>query len=113
MPSARRYQDLKAWQHAAQLRDGVLTITARSPLSNDRRICDQLRRAAQSACANLAEGFGRYGPREFAHFVGIARSSLDEVQEHLLLMRYLMSPAAMRNAGLRVRNQKNQNPTQS
>jgi four helix bundle protein len=142
MASARRYQDLKAWQHAAQLREGVMAITARSPLSNDRHICDQLRRAAQSACANLAEGFGRYGPREFAHFVGIARSSLDEVQEHLRycelagqisgeeaqrlillaregaatctgLMRYLKSPAALQNAGLRVRNQKNQDPTQS
>ncbi len=130
--SARKYQDLKAWQHADRLRAEVLAITEHAPLSTDRGICGQLRRAAQSACANLAEGFGRYGPKEFAHFVGIARSSLDEVQEHLRyaelagllpapeaarlvalasegaatctgLMRYLKSQAAQENAGLRVK----------
>lgn len=129
---AREYQDLKAWQHADRLRSEVLAVTSRPPLSGDKRICDQLRRAAQSACANLAEGFGRYGPKEFAHFTGIARSSLDEVQEHLRycelsgllaaidarrltliasegaatctgLMRYLKTQAAQENAGVRAK----------
>lgn len=128
--SARKYQDLRAWQHAERLRVEVFAVTATQPLLRDPRICDQLRRAAQSACANLAEGFGRYGPREFAHFVGIARSSLDEVQEHLRycqlaalipeadaarlaaiagegaatctgLMRYLKTQTARDNAGVR------------
>ena len=43
----------------------------------------QLRRAAQSACANVAEGFGRYKPKDFARFVRTARGSLEETKTHL------------------------------
>jgi four helix bundle protein len=43
----------------------------------------QLREAAHSSCANIAEGFGRYRPREFARFLEIASGSMKEVVEHL------------------------------
>jgi four helix bundle protein len=43
----------------------------------------QIRDAADSACRNVAEGFGRYGHREFARFVSISISSLDEVKDCL------------------------------
>jgi four helix bundle protein len=49
----------------------------------DRKLCDQIRESARSAPCNLAEGFGRFKPREFAHFARIARASLVETLNHL------------------------------
>lgn len=40
-------------------------------------------RAGESACANIAEGFCRFYPKEFARFLRIARGSLAETAEHL------------------------------
>jgi four helix bundle protein len=42
-----------------------------------------MRSASRSPCRNLAEGFGRYFPKEFAPYVRIARGSLSEMGEHL------------------------------
>jgi four helix bundle protein len=51
------------------------------------KIPDRLARpdskSARSAPSNIAEGFGRFRPREFAHFVRIARASLLETLNHL------------------------------
>jgi four helix bundle protein len=49
----------------------------------DRKFSDQLRDAVRSPPRNIAEGFGRYNPAEFAQFVDVAISSLDEVDTHL------------------------------
>jgi four helix bundle protein len=44
---------------------------------------DQIRRSSSSPPANIAEGFGRFKPREFAHFTRIARASLLETRNHI------------------------------
>jgi len=51
--------------------------------------------AADSACANIAEGFGRYYPKEFARFVRISKGSLAEVKDRLrsAVLRRLMTEA--------------------
>ena len=46
-------------------------------------LASQLLRAAGSSCANIAEGFSRYHPKEFARFLRMANGSLSEVIEHL------------------------------
>jgi len=43
----------------------------------------QLRKAANSACSNGGEGFSRYRPREFSHFLNVAKASLTEIIEHM------------------------------
>ena len=48
------------------------------------RYCDQLSDSARSGPANIAEGFGRHGNREFARFVRIAKGSEAEVLNHLI-----------------------------
>jgi four helix bundle protein len=79
----RHFTELAAWQLAAELRDRIVALSASGPLSLDRDLCDQLRRAAASAPANIAEGFGRFEPRDFCRFLRIARASLFETQNHL------------------------------
>lgn len=81
---ARTFKDLLAWQAADALRRGVIAATAGGPAARDFRFVDQIRRAANSACANIAEGFGRYQHKEFAQFLSIAKGSLAEVQDHIV-----------------------------
>jgi four helix bundle protein len=80
---ARNFKELLAWQAADALRRGVIAATASGAGSRDFTFVDQIRRAANSACANIAEGFGRYQHKEFAQFLSIAKGSLAEVQDHL------------------------------
>ena len=49
----------------------------------------QLKRAASSVAANIAEGRGRGGNKEFCRFLYIARGSLEESKSHLLLAKEL------------------------
>ena len=49
----------------------------------------QIRRAAVSIPANIAEGYGRDGTASFVQFLRIAQGSLKELETHLLLVRRL------------------------
>lgn len=62
----------------------MIAATQEGAAARDFRFVDQIRRAANSACANIAEGFGRYQHKEFAQFLSIAKGSLLEVQDHLI-----------------------------
>jgi four helix bundle protein len=75
----RSHRDLEAWQLADQVRRAFIELTSRDRIKRDFEFCDQSNRAANSACRNLAEGFGRYQHPDFARFVNIAKSSLVEL----------------------------------
>ena len=79
----KRFEDLIAYQRAVELRDLVYDMTASPRLASDTRFRDQVRDSACSAPRNLAEGFSRFAPRDFARFVTIARGSIAETQNHL------------------------------
>jgi four helix bundle protein len=81
---AKQFQDLAAWQRCVELSDAVFRITARV---SERRFRDQIRGAAAAAPALIAEGFARYTPRDFAHYLRMARGELAEVQSHLVIGR--------------------------
>jgi len=85
---ARTYQELEAWLLADDLRRAVIAFLDRSPVNNDFRFCNNLRDAAGSACRNIAEGFARRRPRQFAPFMVIALGSLAEVSDQLLQARH-------------------------
>ena len=78
-----RYEDLAAWQLARELERKVFAFTATPAASKDFDYCRQIRKSRSSAPRNIAEGFGRYRPAEFARFVRIARGSLTETKDHL------------------------------
>jgi four helix bundle protein len=84
MAGVRRFEDLSVWQLARDLRDAIFTLTERGPVLQNPKFRDQIRRASSSPPANIAEGFGRFKPREFAQFMRIARASLLETRNHLL-----------------------------
>jgi four helix bundle protein len=75
-----RYQDFKAWQLARDLHRKVIAMTSTGPASRDFKFRDNLRDAADSAQRNFPEGFGRFAPGDFAHFLDHSRASLLEVK---------------------------------
>ena len=75
----------EAWRLSVKLHHEFSAILDRPPASLDRRFCEDARSALASPARNIAEGFGRYGHREFARFVNIARASQLETQTNLVL----------------------------
>ena len=73
-----------AWQLSEQLKERIVPCTERERVRRDAKYCDDIRRSCRSAPANIAEGFGYYGPRQNARYVTIARGSLTETINHLL-----------------------------
>ena len=83
MKGFRTHEEFDAWQLAHELRTRMRPILARPALRDDYDLCKQLRRATRSPCANIAEGFSRFNPPDFANFVRIAKASLSEFIEHM------------------------------
>ena len=81
----RGYRELVVWQRAMELVEIVYAAAATLPRSERFGLADQLRRAAVSVPANIAEGHARVHRKEFLHFLSIARSSCVEVETHLLI----------------------------
>ncbi len=71
------------WQLAVELRDGVLPLLRAERVKKDFRFCDQLADSVRSPARNIAEGYGRFNPAEISQFIGYARASLDETENHL------------------------------
>lgn len=74
------FKKLKAWEHARALAVVSKPLIERLPPVERSGLADQWRRAASSVVLNIAEGASRGGSKEFRRFLGIARSSLDEIE---------------------------------
>jgi four helix bundle protein len=85
----RDYEDLEVWQKAHSLTLRLYRTTEEFPRTELFGLTSQIRRAAGSIGANLAEGCGRWGDVELARFVQIAMGSASELQNHLRLARDL------------------------
>lgn len=79
------HRNLKAWQACRTLIADTYRATARFPASERFGLTAQLRRAAISSAANIAEGNGRTGLRETARGLSIALGSLAEVDTLLVI----------------------------
>jgi four helix bundle protein len=80
---ARKFEDLIVWQLSAKIQQEAGAILDRPDVRRDGKFCEQLRGSTRSAPANMAEGFGRYSPREFIRYLRIASGSLHETKNHL------------------------------
>ena len=75
----RNFQTLDAWKTAMLLVDKIFVITRGFPREEIFGLTSQIRRAAVSVPANIAEGMGRQYQKETLHFLHIARGSLYEL----------------------------------
>jgi len=83
--SINSYRDLRVWQEAMSLAEICYALTARFPREEMFGQTSQIRRAASSIAANIAEGHGREGSATFMHFLRIAQGSLKELETHIIL----------------------------
>jgi four helix bundle protein len=79
------YRDLRVWQDAMTLAEVCYRLTGGFPREEVFGLSAQIRRAAVSIAANIAEGHGRENTQSFIQYLRIAQGSLKELETHLML----------------------------
>lgn len=78
------FKDIEAWKLARKLRIAVYSVLKKLPTEERYDLASQLRRAAISCTANIAEGYGRFHFQENIQFCRMSRGSMYEIQDHLV-----------------------------
>jgi four helix bundle protein len=86
---AKTFQDLVVWQKAHEFVLAVYHYSDYFPQKEVYSLTSQLRRAAVSIPANIAEGFKKKGKNDKARFLNIAQGSLEECRYYLILAKDL------------------------
>jgi four helix bundle protein len=81
-----RFEDLIAWQKARTLAATIRRLTAHPHCRDDRDLVWQVRRAAVSVMANVAESWDRGSRRDTIRFLAIAKASCAEVRSRLYVI---------------------------
>jgi four helix bundle protein len=87
--TARTFRDLVVWERAHQFVLGIYALTAGFPKPETYGLALQMRRAAVSVPANIAEGFRRRGKADKARFMNMAEGSLEESRYYVILAQDL------------------------
>ena len=85
----KTFRDLLVWQEAMNLVEMIYLQTRNFPKEEIYGLTSQVRRAAISIPANIAEGNGRISRKEYLHFLYIANGSMKELETHLLIAERL------------------------
>ncbi|OGM76889.1 hypothetical protein A2210_00160 [Candidatus Woesebacteria bacterium RIFOXYA1_FULL_40_18] len=83
----KNFTDLEAWQEAHKLVLLVYQVTKKYPREERFSLVDQTRRCTISISSNIAEGFSRHGIKEKIQFYYVAKGSLTELQNQLLVAK--------------------------
>lgn len=86
MAKIERFEDLNCWKDARILVREIYFVCEEGKLAKDFDTRSQLKRAALSVMNNIAEGFGRFNPKEFIQFLNIAQASALEVKSMLYVL---------------------------
>ena len=86
---AERFEDLEVWQKAHQCVLDIYRMTRGFPAEEKFGLISQMRRAAVSIAANIAEGFKKRGLRDKANYYNVAQGSSEEGRYYLILSKDL------------------------
>lgn len=86
---SKTFRDLQVWQKSHQFVLGIYKLTELFPKQETYGLAAQMRRAAISIPANIAEGFGKRTKPDKACYLNIAQGSLEESRYYLLLTQDL------------------------
>lgn len=81
----QRFEDLEVWKTAHELALNVYKLTRNYPSEEKFGLVSQMRKAAVSVPANIAEGFKKRGLRDKINFYNIAQASLEELRYYFIL----------------------------
>lgn len=84
-PGFQSFKDLIVWQTSMELAANCYSLTKVFPREEQYGMTAQIRRAAASVAANIAEGHGRESTGSFVQFLRVAQGSIKELETHLLL----------------------------
>lgn len=79
MTEIKSFKDLRTWEESQRLVEEIYRVTRLFPVSEEKGLVDQMRRAAVSVPSNIAEGMGRGTAKELIQFLTIARGSIHEL----------------------------------
>lgn len=99
----QRFTRLRVWQEGRELVAEVYKVSSSFPRSEIFGLTSQLRRAAVSIVANIAEGSKRRSGKEYSHFLNVAEGSLAETECLLLVCQDLGFVSEQACQGLFVR----------
>ena len=94
------YRELKVWQAGMKLTAEVYDLAKNLPQYELYGMSSQIRRAAVSIPANIAEGHARDSTKEFLHHLSIARGSLAELETLLMLAEQMKYCQPSESAGM-------------
>jgi four helix bundle protein len=89
-PPIQSYRDLRVWREAMSLAEEAYRFTKAFPRDELFGLTAQMRRAAASVPANIAEGYGRENKGSYIQFLRIAQGSCKEVETHALLAQRVL-----------------------
>ena len=81
----KEFTDLAVWKTARDFRNVIQTLTKSFPSDEKFMLVNQIIRSSRSISANIAEGHGRYYYQDNIRFCRIARGSLKETLDHLIV----------------------------
>lgn len=86
---AKTFEDMFVWQKSHQFVMEIYKLTASFPRAETYGLVSQMRRAAVSIPANIAEGYAKRGLADKARMMNISQGSLSEMRYYLILTRDL------------------------
>ena len=81
----KSFRDLVVWQRSLDFIEEAYRVSQWFPPDERFGLTAQLRRAAVSVAANIAEGSGRFTSRDYLNFISESRGSVKEAESHLLV----------------------------
>jgi four helix bundle protein len=79
----KSFKEMPIWHSVMKIAENIFFLTEKLPRKEDYGFTSQIRRAALSISANIAEAFGRNHILEKVHHYYFSRGSLTETQSHL------------------------------